>query len=332
MCQNTTHTNPLVSIVIVSWNRKFEVEHTLSEYKKQTYNNFEIIVVDNNSTDGTKELIKAEFPDVRLFELSENTGYHAFNIGMQNAKGEIIIISDDDAYLEHDGINKIIDKFNLNPNLCIAISKIVYFPLEIEWQWYQKEIKDTTKSYDAHYFNSVGVGLRKNMIEKIGYFDADYFFWGCELDLATRAIAAGYDVKFFPDITVYHKYHAHKEKNKLGIFLYYAPRNVIFYYWKHYPFHIAFGRSIIRIPFDFFWTIFRSKFTISPFKALKAIIVGFNKNLKKRNVIPKQYVRKALGYQSEINNLYTFLKITINNQIKKRKLIKRKNVKSVSKD
>ena len=314
--------NPLVSVVVVSWNRKDDVAHTLNEYRKQTYKNFEIIVVDNNSTDGTKELIKTKYPEVRLFELPENTGLKAFNIGMKNAKGEIIIISDDDANLEYDGIKKIIDKFNLNCNLCIAACRLIYSPSGVEYNWYPKETKDITKSYDSHYFYNAGAGFRKNMIENIGYYDEDFFMWMFEVDLSTRAIAAGYDVKYFPDIIVYHKDYTPSVKRKTDNALYYSSRNIIFYYWKYFPFNIAFGRSIVRIPFDFFWTLLKSKSIILPFKILKGIITGFNGNLKKRKAIKKQYVKKALGYQSEIGNLYTFVRNKIKYKIKQKKTIK----------
>jgi len=338
MYENTTPTNPFVSVVIVSWNRRIEIEYVLDEYKKQTYKNFEMVVVDNNSTDGTRELIKERFPEIRLIELPENTGYHAFNVGMQNAKGEILIVSDDDAFLEPDGISRIVDKFNANPNLGIAVSKPVSYPLEIDFPWTTIKNTDPTKSYDVHWFNSVGIGMRKSMFEKIGYFDEDYFFWGCEIDFATQAIAAGYDVKYFPNILVYHKYYSKKlgikeqrvwkgQKNNTGAFLYYSSRNIILYYWKNYPFHIALGRSIIRIPYDFLWTLFRGKFTVSPFKAWKGIITGFNQTLKKRKVVPKQYVRKALGYQSEIVNLYSFLRNMTKYEIDKYKYYKKQSVK-----
>ena len=319
MDESTTLANPFVSVVIVSWNRKSEVEHTLSEYRKQTYKNFEIVVVDNNSTDGTKELIKAGFPEVRLIELSENTGFNAYNIGMKNARGEIIVVSDDDAYLEYDGIKKIVDKFNSNPNLCIAACKIIRFPSTPEFPMDPKEMADTTKSYDIHCFYNAGAGMRKNMIEKIGYYDEDFFIWCSEMSLSTRAIGAGYDVKYFPDITVYHKYYAHiyyaHEKSKLNIALYYTWINAVFYHWKYFPFHIAFGRTILKLPFDFFRTLLVSRSIVLPFKTLKAIITGFNKNLKKRKVIPKQYVKKALGYKSEISNIYSFTKVLIKRKI-----------------
>jgi GT2 family glycosyltransferase len=316
--------NPLVSVVVVSWNRKSDVAHTLNEYRKQTYENFEIIVVDNNSADGTQELVKTEYPEVRLFALSENTGYHAFNIGMKNAKGEIIVISDDDCHLEHDGIKKYVDKFKSNNNLCIAACRMIYYPLGIEYNWYPKKIKDITKSYDSHYFYNAGAGLRKSLLETIGYFDEDFFISMSEVDLSTRAIGAGYDVKYFPDITVYHKHYDKNKRNKdkVNKFLYYSSINIIFYYWKYFPFHVAFGRSIVRIPFDFFWTLLKSKSIILPFKILKGIITGFNGNLKKRKAIQKQYVKKALGYQSEIGNLYTFVRNKIKYIIKRKKTIK----------
>jgi hypothetical protein len=60
----------------------------------------------------------------------------------------------------------------------------------------------------------------------------------------------------------------------------------------------------------------KSKSIILPFKTIKDIIIGFNKNLKKRRVIPKQYVKKALGYKPEIINLYSFIRLVMKRRLK----------------
>jgi GT2 family glycosyltransferase len=309
----TTPIEPFVSLVIVTWNRCSDVKNTLLQYRKQTYKNFETIVVDNFSTDGTQEMIKSEFEYVRFFELDSNTGLKAFNIGMKAAKGEIIIISDDDAYIEHDGIRKIVEKFqNQKDSLAVVATSLVFVPSNIEYKWYPNEIIEpfNEKGYDSHYFINAGVGFRSDVLKKTGYYDEDFFMWMFEVDISTRIIGEGYDVKYFPEIKAFHKDFVQSTgtKKKVERSLYYSFRNIIWYYWKYFPIHIALGRSLIRIPFDFLWITLRCRNPIIAIKALIDIFKGMPNNLKKRKPIPKQFVKKALANQSEISNLLTFIK------------------------
>ena len=92
---------PEVSIIIAAWNRKEDLRITLNALKKQTFKNHEVIIIDNNSTDGAKEMIKKEFPEVRIIALRKNVGAsRARNIGINNSDGrtEYVWFLDSDAY------------------------------------------------------------------------------------------------------------------------------------------------------------------------------------------------------------------------------------------
>lgn len=91
-----------VSFVIVNYNRREELIFTLSKTKeliKEDNNDYEIIVVDNASTDGSADAIKKHFPDVILIENPVNTGAPAWNLGFEKAKGDYFIILDDDSHM-----------------------------------------------------------------------------------------------------------------------------------------------------------------------------------------------------------------------------------------
>ena len=106
--------NPLVSVIIVTWNRKDDILDALNALVRQTYKNLEIIVVDNGSSDGTSNEIKKKYPNCNLIILSSNLGCEeGFNVGMVNSNGDILIFLDSDAYFEDDGIFKIIEKFKI---------------------------------------------------------------------------------------------------------------------------------------------------------------------------------------------------------------------------
>ena len=82
--------NPLVSAVIVNYNGKKVVEGAIKALMSQSYSQIEIIVVDNNSADGSQSLIKRKYKNVKLIENRENLGYTGINSGLSSCKGKYI--------------------------------------------------------------------------------------------------------------------------------------------------------------------------------------------------------------------------------------------------
>ena len=99
---------PAVSIVILSYNRIDSIREALTELQKQHFQDFEVIVVDNGSQDGSPQLIEEEFNEVRLIKLPHNIGIAARNRGIEISRGEFIVLMDDDAVLEADWIENAI--------------------------------------------------------------------------------------------------------------------------------------------------------------------------------------------------------------------------------
>ena len=93
----------LISIIIVNWNRIDDMRETLNSLESQTYRNYEIVVVDNGSTDDSKTKLPLEFPNIRLISVDKNLGCEeGFNIGMENSNGDIFFYLDSDASLDND--------------------------------------------------------------------------------------------------------------------------------------------------------------------------------------------------------------------------------------
>jgi glycosyltransferase involved in cell wall biosynthesis len=104
---NNSKLEPLVSIIIVNWNRCDDVIETLENIQNLLYKNVEIIVVDNGSTDNSLKVLKNYKPHIRLLALPMNTGCEdGNNVGILNAKGEVLLFIDSDAGIEADGISK----------------------------------------------------------------------------------------------------------------------------------------------------------------------------------------------------------------------------------
>ncbi len=300
----------LVSVVIATWKRREELRKTLLEYGKQSYPHVEIIVVDNNSCDGTVELLGEEFPNVRLIRLSENTGVKAYNIGMQAAKGDILVISDNDSHLEPSGIEKIVQKFREgDEHLAVVACEVVYLPQNSVYHWYPLHVdaeNPDPRGYPSHLFIGAGAAIRREVLERIGCYPEEFFLYMNEVDLCTRIIGAGYDVRYFPDIVTYHRWteiSRVKGRSRLLSF-----RNAIWYYWKYFPIHIALGRSLIRIPFEVLVLSVLGTNPLDLMSTLAEILGRIPRILRNRTPIPKKHVKRALGYQSEISNLYYFLR------------------------
>ena len=100
--------NPLVSIIIVNWNRKEDLLFVLKKiHEDNTYENIEVIIVDNGSDDGSIIEVPKKYPNFKYINLSSNLGCEeGYNIGVLNSSGEILIYLDSDAYIEKGGIKK----------------------------------------------------------------------------------------------------------------------------------------------------------------------------------------------------------------------------------
>ena len=86
---------PLVSIIIVNWNRKEDLLFTLKKISVDTYTNLEVVIVDNGSNDGSTKEVPAKYPNYKYINLNSNLGCEeGYNVGVLNSKGEILIYLD----------------------------------------------------------------------------------------------------------------------------------------------------------------------------------------------------------------------------------------------
>ena len=97
-----------ISVIIVNWNRKELLHACLNSLAAQIFNDYEIIIVDNGSTDGSNEMIREEFQQVRLIELGKNTGFcFANNVGIKEAHGEYIALLNNDTEVDIDWLSEL---------------------------------------------------------------------------------------------------------------------------------------------------------------------------------------------------------------------------------
>jgi len=243
---------PRVSVIIPNWNGARFLPTCLSSLARQTYHDFEIIVVDNASTDDSRELLAREFPNVRVLPLDRNRFFAgAVNAGIRATQSEIIVLLNNDTEAEPNWLKELLRALDANPNAGMAATKLRLFDQREKlhsagdfyradgipgnrgvWEIDRGQYDDPNA--EPRLFGVCGgaCAYRRAMLDVIGLFDEDLKFNCEDVDLNWRARLAGYECVFAPRAIVYHMLSA----SGGGAFAsYYVGRNFILVLAKNYP-------------------------------------------------------------------------------------------------
>jgi GT2 family glycosyltransferase len=238
-----------VSVVIPNWNGERFLRGCLQSLRKQTFKAFEVILVDNASTDGSLALVEKEFPEVRIVKLVRNLGLTGgANAGIKAAQGEVIALLNNDAEAHPNWLESLWDALQRHPEAGMAASKILLYDrrsiINSAGDFYRLDgvpgnrgvWEEDRGQYDReeYVFGACGgaAAYRKAMLEEIGLFDEDMFMYCEDVDLAWRAQIAGYRCVYTPKAIAYHRLSA-TGGGKLASF--YNGRNFIYVLAKDYP-------------------------------------------------------------------------------------------------
>ncbi len=238
-----------VSVIIVNYNGAQFLPQCLSSLAAQTYASYEIILVDNASTDESCALVAKNFPQVQLIRSETNVGFAAGNnVGLRHARGALIATLNTDTRVEADYLEKLAAPF--------ADARVgAAAPLMLEME--RPDVVDAAGiRVDAFGFAwNVGAGkraaefaaagetygacagaamYRKKMLDESGFFDDAYFGFYEDADLAWRAHRAGWQARFAPQARVYHQHGA--SFGKISPYkTYLLARNRWWTVFKNYP-------------------------------------------------------------------------------------------------
>jgi GT2 family glycosyltransferase len=213
--------DPLISVVVVNWNRGELLRACLSSLAAQTYRNLEIIVVDNGSTDGSPEMAEREFPQARLVRNDTNRGFCAANNqGIRLARGRLVALLNNDAEADSGWIKALRGAFHLGPDVGMAASKILVWESRgtidktghLIYPDGQNRGRGTGEADRGQYErveetawpDGCAAMYRKDMLEKLGGFDEDFFAYADDAELGLRARLAGWRCVYIPSAVVYH--------------------------------------------------------------------------------------------------------------------------------
>lgn len=214
---------PLVSIVVINFNGKKYLGNILddcvSSILNSEYHSFEVLFVDNGSSDGSVEHIKGLFRSddrIRIISLDRNYGTtKAKNEGIKASKGDMILILNNDVILKKETLTELVEVIKSDPAMGIIGPKLISPSGEIQSEgesfsellsllnvicpslWERNNKIETKKLGDLNMVDwMIGAALmvRRDMIIKLNLYDTDYFMYAEETDLAYRAREAGYKV------------------------------------------------------------------------------------------------------------------------------------------
>lgn len=212
---------PLVSILIVTWNRHRELPRAIESALAQSHANTEIVVIDNASTDETVALVRARFPQVKLVVADKNLGCPSGrNFGFRHCAGQYIYCLDDDGWLKPDAVELAVRRAESDPKIAVVMSRIH----ESENGRMVRMLPEQRDQpvYQASFCGGCSL-LRRAALEQVGGFPEDFFRQAEEEDLAIRLLDAGWFCFLEPASVMYHAPSPVGRSAKA--FLYYGLRN-----------------------------------------------------------------------------------------------------------
>lgn len=224
-----------LSIVIVNYNVRYFLEQCLLSVQRACANvNVEVFVVDNASKDGSVEMLRRKFPDVKVIANAENVGFSkANNQAFEKATSEYVLLLNPDTVVAEDtfekcvafmdahpytgglGVHMIDGKGNFLPESkrglptpSVAFYKTfglaALFPKSKTFGKYHLGFLDEYQTHEVEILSGAFMLLRKSVLDKIGLLDETFFMYGEDVDLSYRIIKAGYKNYYFADTTIIH--------------------------------------------------------------------------------------------------------------------------------
>ncbi len=263
-----------VSIIIPNWNGRHHLDDCLSSLRGQTMSDFEVILVDNGSTDDSVAHVSQNYPEVTLIALDQNRGFTgACNAGYDGAQGEIIVLLNNDTEADEAWLAAVVDAFEKRPDVGSVASKILLFDQRDHFHTagdyyrqnglpgnrgvWQQDHGQYNKQEVVFSACGAAAAFRRTMLEQIGFLDERFYFSCEDVDLGWRAHLAGWQVLYVPSAVVYHKLKATGGSLTAS---YYDGRNYLYLIWKNYPRDLlrSHWRSIVAAQLRISWEAIRA--------------------------------------------------------------------------
>lgn len=245
------------SVIIPNWNGVKLLGQCLDALRRQTFKDFEIIVVENGSTDGSVEFVKKNYPEVVLLEQETNLGFAGgVNVGLRHSKVKYKILLNNDTAVDSGWLKALVETADKHNTAFAVVSKILEASKEKQPKQYK--IDSTGDQYstwgmpfprgrgevDTGQFDSGeqvfaacggSVLYRSNLLAKVGLFDEDFFAYYEDVDISFRARLLGYTVLYEPKSVVYHAIGATSGGGLKPFTRFHSVKNAHYLYLKNMP-------------------------------------------------------------------------------------------------
>ncbi|WEG13303.1 glycosyltransferase family 2 protein [Pullulanibacillus sp. KACC 23026] len=253
-----------LSIIIVNYNtRELTLEAIQSIYKSMIDYQYEIILVDNHSSDDSVVQFRKHYPDITLIENNENLGFSkANNQGIKVSKGRYVLLLNSDTIVEKDTLQIMLDYMEQHPHVGASGCKVLLpdgsldqacrrgfptpstsfyymtglaklFPKHEKFNRYHYGHLDIDIAHEVDCLVGAFMMVRQEVIEQIGLLDEDFFMYGEDIDWCYRIKEGGWHLSYYPETTITHYKGASSRKKPMKI-IYEFHRAMYLFHKKHY--------------------------------------------------------------------------------------------------
>lgn len=248
---------PKVTVIIPNWNGMDHIQGCLEALLKSDYHNFDVIVVDNNSEDGSPKAIAETFPKVQIMRNSENVGFaEGCNVGIRQAMksgSAYVWLLNNDTLVDPRSLTFLVRAAEKDNSIGMTGSKIYDYDdpniircagMTINWfrgqidliGWHQRDTGQFNNYSDVDGLEGCSLLIRRRVCEEVGLMDKEYFLYCEEIDWCLRARQRGFRCTFVPESIVFHKGGASSGEAYRPILSYYGTRNMLRTISKSFPF------------------------------------------------------------------------------------------------
>lgn len=253
-----------LTVVIVNYNVQHFLEQCLHSVRKAARSvSTEVYVVDNNSVDGSVQMVKEKFPEAILIANTKNTGFsYANNQAMRLAKGEYVLLLNPDTVVEEDTFSKVVAFMDAHPDAgglgvkmldgkgnflpeskrglptpSVAFYKIfglsALFPKSKTFGRYHLGFLDKEQTHEVEILSGAFMLMRRSVLDKVGLLDETFFMYGEDIDLSYRIILGGYKNYYFPETRIIHYKGESTKKSSINyVFVFY--KAMVIFAQKHF--------------------------------------------------------------------------------------------------
>lgn len=219
--------DPQVMVLILSYNGRDLLTESVRSYLANDYSRFEVVVIDNGSSDGTAEYIEKEFPTVHLLRTAQNLGYSGgFNLGLDYAfkekKADYVLVSNNDVKADAKVISALVKVALTDDRIGFVTGKVYYYDQSsilqtvgkredpIRWNGgqigkHEKDAGQYDRVEERAFSDDIFTLMAKKLYDEIGGYDPTFFLQCEEFDWQARAKNAGFKIMYTPYARIWHK-------------------------------------------------------------------------------------------------------------------------------